>query len=40
MPTGAGGKELISSSISVEKVNAALPQSQAELDDLLSGIPE
>lgn len=40
MPTGAGGKQFISGTIDVHKVDAALPQTQAELDDLLSGIPD
>ena len=38
--TGEGGREFVSSSLPVHKINAALPQSQAELDELLSGIPE
>ncbi len=37
---GGAGRQFLSSTISVQKLNDALPQTQAELDDLLSGIPE
>jgi hypothetical protein len=37
---GTAGRQFIASTISVQKLNDALPQTQAELDDLLSSIPE
>lgn len=40
LPTGAGGKQFASSSVSVQQLNAALPQTKAEIDELLSNIPE
>jgi hypothetical protein len=39
LPTGAGGRQFTSTSVGVHQLDAALPQSQAEIDDLLSGIP-
>ena len=38
--TGDRGREFLSSTMLGEQLDAGLPQSQAEIDDLLSGLPE
>lgn len=38
--TGDRGRQFQSATVTAEQINAALPQTQAEIDDLLSGIPE
>lgn len=38
--TGAAGRQSLSSTLSGEELDRALPQNKAELDSLLSGIPE
>lgn len=39
-PTGAAGRQFASATVTQAQIDAALPQTKAELDDLLAGIPD